>query len=99
MPLTQPGLLPERLNRLADPVFVGCAVGYEVSGTLIIPARAARAVRLGEACPGHRFGAGDDAGFQRPVADLATVAAKQPGVSGLRLTAGASHKVAAWAGA
>ena len=57
------------LNRLADCVFVGCAVEYEVPETLVVPGPA---VPLCEVSPGHCFGIGDDAGFQRPAADLAT---------------------------
>jgi len=57
-------------------VFVGRAVEYEISETLVSHAPGGG---LREASPGHRPGAGDDAGFQRPAADLTAAACKQPG--------------------
>src|SRR5262245_48452982 len=77
----RPGLLLERLNRLADRVFVGCTVEYEAPGTLVVPGLA---VRLREVSPGRRVSLGDDAGCQRPAPDLATIAGKQPRIAGLR---------------
>jgi hypothetical protein len=74
-------LVSQRRNRLADCVFVRCTIKEEVREPLVVPGPA---VQLCEASPGHRFGVGDDMGFQRPAADLATVAAKQPCVAGLR---------------